>query len=218
LVVLCTPVGLFDSLLREISPVLKPGAIVTDVGSTKRSVVKSAEKLWPNSAHFVGSHPMAGSEKRGVEFAKSDLFSGAVCITTPTDQTHPAPLQTVEQLWRDMGMKVIRMSPDEHDQRIAMVSHLPHAIAAALMAIQDGRSMELAGKGFADTTRIAAGDPGLWRDILIDNADQIRQGIRQLGSQLQKLDEMLAAGQSDELLNWLKEAADMRLKMNRPLD
>ncbi len=96
--------------------------------------------------------------------------------------------------------------------------YLLHALAAALVAIQDERSVELAGKGFADATRIAAGDPGLWRDILIDNADQVRQGIRQLGGQLQKLDEMLAAGKSEELLNWLSQAAQMRQKLNRSAD
>jgi prephenate dehydrogenase len=213
-VVLCTPVGLFESLLNEISPVLKSGAIVTDVGSTKRSVVKSAEEQLPATAHFIGSHPMAGSEKRGIEFAKADLFNGAVCITTPTAQTNPSALQTVEQLWRSSGMKVIRMSPEQHDQRVAMISHLPHAVAAALVAIQDSQSMELAGKGFTDTTRIAAGDPGLWRDILIDNADQVRQGIRQLGGQLQQLDEMLAAGKSEELMKWLAQAVEARQKLN----
>src|SRR3954470_12781676 len=126
MVVLCTPVGLFDQLLREIAPALPDGAIVTDVGSTKRSVVAAAERILPARVRFVGSHPMAGSEKRGVRYASADLFKGAACITTPTARTDPAALDEVENFWRILGMNVTRLSPEEHDRRLADVSHLPH--------------------------------------------------------------------------------------------
>src|SRR6185369_7355541 len=116
LVVLCTPVGLFEELLREMAPSLAAGTVVTDVGSTKRSVVELAERLLPGSVHFVGSHPMAGSEKRGVEYARADLFQGTRCILTPTAKTDPAALESVDQFWQRLGMQTERMSPQEHDQ------------------------------------------------------------------------------------------------------
>src|SRR5206468_13008127 len=119
-IVLGTPVGLFVELLTRMAPELKPGAIVTDVGSTKRSVLELAQKILPDTVHFVGSHPMAGSEKRGVEFARADLFESAICITTPVPATHADALATVEDLWATLGMRVIRMTPQEHDSRTAL--------------------------------------------------------------------------------------------------
>jgi prephenate dehydrogenase len=115
-------------------------------------------------------------------------------------------------------MKVIRMSPEEHDQRVALISHLPHVLAAALVAMQAPQSLEIAGKGFLDSTRIAAGDPVMWRDILINNADQVRQAIRLLGGHMKILDDMLASGRSEELWVWLSYPAEIRQKLNRPAD
>jgi prephenate dehydrogenase len=210
LVVLCTPVGTFRSLLQEIAKSLRPGAIVTDVGSTKRSVVRFAEELLPGSVHFVGSHPMAGSEKRGVEFAKADLFNGALCIVTPTARTNPGALAKVENFWAELGMRTKRLSPDDHDRLICDVSHLPHAVAASLVAMQSDEALELAGKGFQDTTRVAAGDAGLWRDILKDNADSVRSSIARLRIQLDELEKRLDPKQAQALFDWLQAAADKR--------
>ncbi len=207
-IILCTPVGLFEQLLLQMAPALKAGAIVTDVGSTKRSAVNLAQKFLPPTVNFVGSHPMAGSEKRGVEFARADLFEGSVCITTPVSQTNPQALEMIENLWQTLGMRVIRLSPDEHDRRVAMVSHLPHAVAAALVGIQDDETLELAGKGFADATRIAAGDAVLWRDIFLDNADQLRAGIGQLRRQLDQFEALL--DRPAELKEWLDKMAEKR--------
>src|SRR5687767_5629913 len=158
LVVLCTPVRTFPDLLRAIAADLEPGALVTDVGSTKRSVVESAEQILPTGVRFVGSHPMAGSEKRGVEFARADLFQGARCITTPTPRTHPDALEQAEAFWRMLGMQITRLSPAEHDRLVCDISHLPHAVAAALVSMQDEEALALAGRGFMDTTRVAGGD------------------------------------------------------------
>jgi prephenate dehydrogenase len=213
LVILCTPVGLFEPLVREIAQALAPGATVTDVGSTKRSVVQLAESTLPNSAHFVGSHPMAGSEKRGVEYARADLFQGATCILTPTPQTDPTALDRVDQFWRRLGMKTQRMSPQEHDQRICDVSHLPHAVAAALIAMQGDNTLPLAGKGFLDTTRIAGGDGALWRDIFQDNRDNLAESIEQFSVQLKKLAELLDPAKAEELAKWLDQAAERRAKL-----
>src|SRR5688572_9869061 len=146
LIILCTPVGLFEPLLAEIARSIPDRAIVTDVGSTKRSVVKLGESLLPKSAHFIGSHPMAGSEKRGVEFARADLFQGARCIVTPTDRTDATALARVEDFWRQLGMTTTRMSPEDHDRLICDISHLPHAVAAALIAMQPEAALPLAGK------------------------------------------------------------------------
>jgi prephenate dehydrogenase len=209
-IILCTPVGLFPELLCQMAPLVKPGAIVTDVGSTKRSVVDLAQKLLPETVHFVGSHPMAGSEKRGVEFARDDLFQGAVCITTPLPTTNAKALDAIEDLWRAVGMRIIRMTPAEHDRRVALVSHLPHAVAAALVALQDEESLALAGKGFADATRIAGGDGVLWRDIFVDNADELRAAVGKLRGQLDHLESLLRPESAALLKEWLDQISHKR--------
>lgn len=210
LVILCTPVGMLASLLRDIAPDLARGAIVTDVGSTKSSVVEAAEQALPDAARFVGSHPMAGSEKRGVEFARADLFEGAVCITTPTPHTDLQALGQVEAFWQTLGMQTTRLSPSEHDRLLGDVSHLPHAVAAALVSIQQEASLALSGKGFADLTRIAAGDAGLWRDILLDNRENVRASIDRLVCELQALRGLLEPGRASELEHWLRQAGERR--------
>ena len=210
LVVLCTPVGLLGEMLRQIAPVLRPGAVVTDVGSTKRSVVEAAKAALPPGVHFVGSHPMAGSEKRGVEFARTDLFQHATCILTPTADTDPAALESVDGFWRSLGMRTTRLSPDGHDRHLAAVSHLPHAVAAALVAMQDDAALPLAGKGFLDATRIAGGDGALWRDILLDNADNVRESLGQLHVQLGRLLTLIEPANGRELEHWLNAASARR--------
>lgn len=214
LIILCTPVGLFDALLRQIAPALSPGAIVTDVGSTKRSVVQSGESLLPaGGGHFVGSHPMAGSEKRGVEFARTDLLRGAMCILTPTDRTDADALAKVQGFWELLGMRIHRMSPADHDRRLADVSHLPHAIAAALVLMQEEASLQLAGKGFLDTTRIAGGDGALWRDIFLDNRDNLRDGLKRMRDCMNRLVELLEAEDEQSIAEWLDSAARRREKL-----
>ena len=216
LVLLCTPVGLFGDLLKQIAPALRDGAIVTDVGSTKRSVVEVAERILPPRVRFVGSHPMAGSEKRGVQYASADLFQGAVCITTPTPRTDRSALEEVESFWRLLGMDVTRLSPEEHDRRLADISHLPHAVAAALVALQDDATFPLAGQGFRDATRIAAGDPPMWRDILLDNRDNLRDSIKRFRQQLDDLLARLDTDDPDAARAWLEQAATRRRAMNGP--
>ena len=211
LVVLCTPVLLISPLLRQIATSLTAGAVVTDVGSTKRSIVREGEEILAGTGrHFVGSHPMAGSEKRGVQFAKADLYEGAVCITTPTRSTDVGALARVEEFWKTLGMRLTRIEPDTHDQLLSDVSHLPHAVAGALVAMQDERALEICGKGFLDLTRIAGGDGGLWRDILLDNRDSVRSSIRRLRGQLEVLDELLEKADSEGIKKWLEGASARR--------
>ena len=214
LLILCTPVGIFSDLLRQIAPALGKDAIVTDVGSTKRSVVRAGEgSLLPNRGTFVGSHPMAGSEKRGVEFARADLFQGATCIVTPTAKTPADAVEKIESFWKLLGMKLVRLSPDDHDRLVCDISHLPHVIAAALVAMQSDDALPLAGKGFLDTTRVAGGDGGLWRDILQDNRDNVADSLRRMREKLDELLKLLDPSQRDRLSDWLDRAAARRAKL-----
>ena len=212
-IILATPVGTFQSLLEQIAPALKANTIVTDVGSTKRSIVRLAESLLPDHAHFIGSHPMAGSEKRGIEFARADLFKNARCILTPTPASNPHAVEFVDEFWRLLGMHTARMSPDNHDRLVCDISHLPHALAAALVAMQSEDALNLAGAGFLDTTRIAGGDGALWRDILVDNRDNLTASLSRLRAQLDHLESMLSPDQSERLRTWLDAAADRRAQL-----
>lgn len=209
LVVLCTPVGLLPEMLERIAPHLAPTAVVTDVGSTKGSIVRHAEENYPR-VRFVGSHPMAGSERRGVQHAQSDLFMNAVCITTPTRRTNPDALEQVEAFWRRLGMRLRRLSPEDHDRAVGDVSHLPHAVAAALVTLQDESSLALAGKGFSDATRIAGGDGGLWRDIFLDNRSNLVDAIRRLKGTLEEFEALLHEDRAEALRAWLDRAAAKR--------
>lgn len=215
LVVLCTPVGLFGEMLKRMAGALEAGTVVTDVGSTKGSVVRLAGKWLPRGVRFVGSHPMAGSEKRGVEFARPDLFQNAVCITTPTAKTDPQALEAVEGFWRALGMRMTRVSPREHDRLLADVSHLPHAVAAALVAMQKEEGLALAGKGFLDTTRIAGGDGGLWRDIFLDNRINLKASLKRLRKRMEELEKLLEEEKGEALAAWLDRAAARREEVLR---
>ena len=210
LVVLCTPVGLFRQTLAEIAPALAEGAIVTDVGSTKRSVVRAAAELLPKHVNFVGSHPMAGSEKRGVDFARADLFVGSRCILTPDESTDRVALASVESFWRALGMRTTTLSPGDHDRLVCAISHLPHALAASLVSMQDDGALPLAGKGFLDATRIAGGDGGLWRDIFLDNRDELAASLTQFRRELDAFENLLQPARADDLAKWLDRAAARR--------
>lgn len=213
LVILCTPVGTFEAMLREIASHLPTGCIVTDVGSTKRSVVRLADAILPPTAHFVGSHPMAGSEKRGVEYARADLCTRALCILTPTACSDRAAVETVEKFWRSLAMHTVRMSPEEHDAALADVSHLPHLLAGAMLMMQAEGSLPLAGKGFMDTTRIAGGDAGLWRDIILDNRDNVKASLTRLQTQLASLQKLMDTQKAEALTRWLADAATRRERL-----
>jgi len=213
LVILCTPVGIFESLLKQIGSSLAAGALVTDVGSTKRSVANLAESILPKNVAFVASHPIAGSEKRGVEFSRADLFANQLCILTPTGKTDPRALEKMKKFWQSLAMRTVQIDPKDHDRLLADVSHLPHLLAAALVAMQEDAGLDLCGKGFLDTTRIAGGDGGLWRDIFLDNADNLKAGLRRLQAQFSAVEKMLDSKNADALRDWLDAAAKRREKV-----
>jgi prephenate dehydrogenase len=210
LVILCTPVGIFKDLLNQIAPALSPGALVTDVGSTKRSIAQLAESILPKNVDFVPSHPIAGSEKRGVEFSRADLFANQLCILTPAAHANPQAVEKIDSFWKSLAMRTLKISPEDHDRLLADVSHLPHLLAAALVAMQTDAGLDLAGKGFLDTTRIASGDGVLWRDIFLDNADNLKSALARLQSQLAAVEKMLDTKSADPLRDWLNAAAQKR--------
>ena len=173
LVVVCTPVELIVEQVCQVAEACPGGATITDVGSTKLQIVSELDRRLGDAARrdvgFVGSHPMAGSERSGVEYSQADLFENRVTIVTPSESTCPEKRQAVEQFWRSLGSRVLRRSPADHDRAVAAVSHLPHLVASALAAATPANSRSLVGGGWLDTTRVAAGDVELWRQILWDN-------------------------------------------------
>ena len=192
LVILCTPLAQMRPLAEQFLPALKRGAVVTDVGSVKASVVRELESLVAKAgAHFVGSHPMAGGEKTGVGAASADLFVNAVCVVTPTRKSKPAAVRKVEQFWKSLGARVLKMPPARHDLFVSHTSHLPHVIAATLTntVLKTGRKTEraLLATGFRDTTRIASGSPTMWRDIAIANRKNLANSISKVIHDLKKL-------------------------------
>lgn len=213
LVILCTPIRQFDGLITRMAPALSPGTYVTDVASTKAQVVRMAERLLPDPVRFVGSHPMAGSEKTGVEFARADLFQLSTCILTPTSRTKPATVSWMRRFWEALGCRTVVTSPERHDRLLARVSHLPHAVAAALVNLAVCESaIDLAGPGFADATRIAGGDATMWTDIFRTNRRAVLQAIDRLVAELRWFRQKLDHDDAQAILKWLAAGQEARNK------
>jgi len=210
LVILATPIGKFEQMLVQLSQRLREGAIVTDVGSTKRYVLRLAGRKLPPDVRFVGSHPMAGSEKRGVDFARADLFDNAVCIITPGARSDGEAVETVRQLWESLGMRVVQMSAQRHDRILSRISHLPHVVAAALVNCNRPEELKLCGPGFLDTTRVSSGDVGLWRDIIGSNKDNIVKALDLMQEQLSQLQQAVKGNDMDGLCRFLEQARKRR--------
>ena len=210
LVVLAGPIGVFEQLMQDMAGGLGAGCVVTDVGSTKVLVTRWARRHLPPTVHFVGSHPMAGSEQRGVEFARADLFDDAACIVTATAGTHRSSANLVESLWRELGMRVSRMSPTVHDRVLGRISHLPHILAGALVNISDPEEMLLCGKGFLDSTRIASGPAGVWHDILMTNAANSDAALGRLIEELQSVRQALRSQDGEKVTRFLDRARTKR--------
>ncbi len=179
LVILCTPLSEMAGLAGGMGPFLKKGAIVTDVGSVKGTVVRELEPLARQAgAEFVGSHPMAGSEKTGVGAARADLFENAVCLVTPGRDSAPEAAAVVEAFWKAVGGCPLRMTPEAHDDLVSRSSHLPHVVAAGLAnyvlsPVHPKEQGAVCANGFRDTTRIAGGSPEMWRDIALANRQNL---------------------------------------------
>lgn len=177
LVIVCTPVGEIADHVLQAADAAPRHALLTDAGSTKGSIVAKVEAALPKGKRFVGSHPLAGAEKNGVDFARADLFEDRVVVVTPSQNTGPTDPQAVSEFWQSLGANVISMSPDAHDRALAITSHLPHLVASAAAKITPAADLQLTAGGWRDLTRIASGDPDLWSQILLDNRASILNSL-----------------------------------------
>lgn len=213
-VLLAAPVLAIEGLLEQVGRAAPTGAVVTDVGSTKRNIVRAAERLYAGRPlAFVGSHPLAGSEQSGYKVARVDLFQGATVVVTPTETTELTALKRTTEFWEALGARVTSLDPETHDRTVAAISHLPHLVACALV---DGArrvepaALELAARGFRDTTRIAAGDPDMWTEIFLANRDALSASVAAFREALADLERVIAAGVTDELHAVLARIKAMR--------
>jgi len=211
LLVLATPLGTFPELMREVARHGDPSLVVTDVGSTKLGVVEAARAHLPEPSRFVPAHPMAGSERRGPEGARAELFAGKPCILCPGEATDPEALACVEALWRTVGMSLLRMSARDHDRRTALTSHLPHvaAVLLARVAREEG-GLEVASTGFRDTTRLASSNPPMRADILVANRGPVLEALDAFERELAALRRELEMGDEAALLERLESARALR--------
>jgi prephenate dehydrogenase len=211
LTVLCTPVDMIANHAVKAASYCPQDAILTDSGSTKARIVARLETELTNRVAFVGSHPLAGSEKSGVAMARPDLFEGRVCVITKTSRTPKRPLEIVDEFWRALGARVVRMSPESHDQALAYTSHLPHLTAAALSVLLPEEYKEFVASGFRDTTRIAASDPALWSSIFLENAGPLLESLRAYEHVLREFRDALKSGDARGLEQlWQRSYAKRR--------
>ena len=214
LIILCTPVESILTQLDCISLWAGEGCLVTDVGSLKKEICKKAEKVFKGKcSSFIGSHPMAGSEKAGMEFATAELLNQKNCIVTPSKNIEEEQLDKINALWNRLGMLVSSMGIEEHDEVMSWISHLPHLVASSLINTIMSRNPKMiryCGNGLRDTTRIAAGNPQMWMEILLGNKENLQQGIDDLLKSLEEFREALSNGDRVDLLKMLQSAKDSR--------
>ena len=213
IVILATPILTFEQMFKSIKKALPDGCIVTDVGSTKSLAHSWAKKQLPKNVFYVGSHPIAGSEQRGVEFARDDLFDKALCILTSQKNTNPQAVKTLAQFWTRLGCCIEKMTPAQHDRVFAMVSHVPHILAASLINTNTSKDLKFSGKGFMDTSRIASGPENIWSDILLTNPANTAKGIEKLINELNKIKNAILADDKTKLEKLLKDARQKRTEM-----
>ena len=210
LVVICTPVETIVHLLEQVADSLAPAALVTDVGSSKSLICREARGV---NVHFVGSHPMAGSERTGMKHARADLFEGAACIVTPLEDVTDTEIARLQKFWEAVGMQVVTTTPEKHDEIVAHISHLPHLLASSLcsyLAEKDSGWKHLGGGGLRDTTRVAAGDPILWKQILEQNREEVLRAIDGFENELHALKTALLDGDTPKLIAKLERGKKFR--------
>jgi cyclohexadieny/prephenate dehydrogenase len=217
LVILCTPVGLCGPIAKEISRSLKPGAILTDVGSVKASIVRDVSPHVPKGVHFVAGHPIAGTEQSGPEAGFAELFDGRWCILTPEADTDGKAVEKLRAFWEALGSKVEVMSPEHHDLVLAITSHVPHLIAynivntaAHLEKVTDSEVIKFSAGGFRDFTRIAASDPTMWRDVFLNNKDAVLDMLGRFSEDLSTLQRAIRFGDGDTLHKMFTDARAIR--------
>jgi prephenate dehydrogenase len=221
-VVLCVPIGAMPALARELAPWISPGALVTDVGSVKAPVVAELSAIFQARGRFVGSHPMAGSEQSGLKAARADLFDDAACIVTPEADSAAADVAAIVRFWETLGCRVHQLSPQVHDETVALVSHFPHLLSAVLVdsvEARDPAAFDFVGPGFRDMTRVAGGPPEMWTEILRENRAAVKKSaeamIEKLGEALKLLDH-LSPGDDTRMNQFLSQAKARRDRLGYP--
>ena len=216
LVLICTPVANIAPLVGQIASHLKSGAIVTDVGSTKSLICRESHSVLSADKHFIGSHPMAGSEKTGLANATAALFNNRPCFITPLPDSDAAATEKVARFWSALGMEVITETPERHDEIVAHISHLPHLLASTLCSQLSNNNEQwrnYAGNGLRDTTRIAAGSVEMWKAIIEHNREEILRSIDGFEEELQRLKSAIANKQNFEIANILERGKEYRDRM-----
>ena len=219
LIVLATPVGVYEAVLNQLKPYLK-NAVVTDLGSVKGDLVYKCEEILEGVAPFVGGHPIAGTEKSGVEHSVENLFERAKFIITPTERTDRRAKEKIKKLWEALGSEVIEMEPHHHDRVFAAVSHLPHVVAYSIvdaigkLSGDVGENLfEFTGGGFRDFTRIAMSDPIMWRDICIANRENLLFSIKRFKEALTQVERLIEEGDKEGLKEFFQKAKEKRSLM-----
>ncbi len=216
LVVVCAPVDRIVEAVRRIAPFCRPGTLLTDAGSTKAEIVDELDRAaasdadWLPEVHFLGSHPLAGNEKTGPQHATAELFAGRTVVLTPTSRSRTEDVAQLTEFWSGLGAKVIEMSPVDHDAALALTSHLPHLAAAAIAGLTPERYVTLTAGGWQDSTRIAAGDPSLWRGIMLANRENLLAALDQFTTLLAGYRAALEAQDAVALERLLSEAKRIR--------
>ncbi|MGV0912717.1 prephenate/arogenate dehydrogenase family protein [Martelella sp. FOR1707] len=217
LVIVSVPVGASGAVAERIAPNLKPGAILTDVGSTKASVISQMSPFVPENVHFIPGHPIAGTEKSGPDAGFTGLFKGRWCILTPAEDADPAAVDKLTRFWQAIGSKVDTMAADHHDKVLAIVSHLPHIIAYNIVGTADdletvteSEVIQYSASGFRDFTRLAASDPTMWRDVCLHNRDAILEMLARFSEDLAYLQRAIRWGEGDKLFELFSRTRDIR--------
>jgi cyclohexadieny/prephenate dehydrogenase len=217
LVVLATPLSAYGDLARKIAPALKPGAIVTDVGSVKEAAIRDIAPALPKTVHFVPGHPVAGTEHSGPEAGFAEMFADRWCILTPLPETAPEAVAKMTALWRLAKMRVVEMPAEHHDKVLAATSHLPHLIAYTIVGTATELGQDLQSEvvaysagGFRDFTRIAASDPVMWRDIFLANSEAVLELLQRFSEDLTALQRAIRRGDGDTLHDWFTRTRAIR--------
>ena len=217
LVILCVPVGAFAGVMARIAPHLEPGAILSDVGSTKGSVIRDLGPLCPQGVHLIPAHPMAGTEYSGPDAGFATLFEGRYCIVTPLPGTDPQALERLREFWRRCGSPVESLDPTTHDKVVAIVSHLPHLIAFTICGTADDLSEEtresvlkFAASGFRDFTRIAASDVAMWRDVFLNNREAVLEMLARFTEDAQAFGRAIRWGEEEFIVDRIQRGRKIR--------
>ncbi len=212
LVIFAVPVYEIIKVAEAIKDFIPPGALVTDIGSTKSQIVKKLSKIYSN---YVGAHPLAGSEKKGAEFSSPDLFKGKVTVLTPVKMTNVKTTAVMKKFWKALGAKVLIIPPDIHDKMVSRISHLPHLLMYSLMNMVGDDSLQYASSGFKDSTRIAASDPHIWTEIFLSNKKYLSKDIDLFIKHLEKYKKFLSSSGKKRLSSVIEDASDKRKQLEQ---